>query len=377
MKTILIKQATLVFLVLAFTGGDLMAQNKSAFVAKGHINGLADGEVYLAFGTFKNMPADTVQVKNGSFEFKDSIAEPCYAMLFNHDFTLKVDLLVDKGNIEISGDIDSPYDINVSGSDIVNEYAAYNLALSHTKKPVQEVYEKWISAYNTGDSDGVRNFRPKFLAAQGIQAKEAAKLQLDFIKNNPGNIGSAWELFHYLNEKTLVESKSIYEGFTDAVRESVQGEEVGERIAILSRIEVGNYAPGFEQKSVDNQQVTLASYKGKYVLLEFWASWCGPCRAESPNVLNAYNTYKNKGFDVLSVSLDHEKKNWEAAIQKDGLLWTQVSDLKGWKNEVATLYGVQAVPANFLIDPNGKIIAENLRGDALNIALKKFIADKE
>jgi peroxiredoxin len=93
-------------------------------------------------------------------------------------------------------------------------------------------------------------------------------------------------------------------------------------------------------------------------------------------VLKAYNKYKDKGFDVLSVSLDHEKKNWEAAIQKDGLLWTQVSDLKGWKNEVATLYGVQAVPANFLIDPNGKIIAENLRGDDLNLALKKIITDK-
>lgn len=376
MKTVFFKKAKLLLGILAFSGGTLMAQNKNAFVAKGHINGLADGEVYLAFGTFNKMPADTVQVKDGNFEFRDSISEPCYGMLFNHDYTLKVDLLIDKGNILINGDIDAPYDIAVKGSTKVNEYAAYNQALSNTKKPVQEIYEKWISSYNSGDSDGVRKYKPQFFAARDQQAKDAVKLQLDFIKNHPDNNASAWELFHYLNQKTLDQSKAMYDAFSNGLKNSEQGKEVSNRIATLSRIEVGNYAPGFKQNSVDNKEITLASYKGKYVLLEFWASWCGPCRAESPNVLKAYNKYKDKGFDVLSVSLDHEKKNWEAAIQKDGLLWTQVSDLKGWKNEVATLYGVQAVPANFLIDPNGKIIAENLRGDDLNLALKKIITDK-
>jgi peroxiredoxin len=376
MKTVFFKKAKLLLGILAFSSGALMAQNKSAFIAKGHINGLADGEVYLAFGTYKYMPADTVQVKEGNFEFTDSISEPCYGMLFNHDFTLKVDLLIDKGAVSINGDIDNPYDIVVKGSQAVNEYAAYNLALSNTRKPVQEIYEKWISSYNSGDSDGVRKFRPQFFAARDKQGEEAVKLQLDFIKNHADNIGSAWELFHYLNEKTLDKSKTMYDAFSNDLKNSEQGKEVSNRIATLSRIEVGNYAPKFTQNSVNDKEITLASYKGKYVLLEFWASWCGPCRAESPNVLKAYNKYKDQGFDVLSVSLDHEKKNWEAAIQKDGLLWTQVSDLKGWKNEVATLYGVQAVPTNFLIDPSGKIIAQNLRGEDLNKALQNLFIHK-
>lgn len=377
MKTDFLNHTKFVFAALAFTCGSLMAQNKSAFVAKGHINGLADGEVYLAFGNFNNMPADTVQVKDGNFEFKDSISEPCYGMLFNHDYTLRVDLLIDKGNIAISGDIDSSYDIHVAGSPVVNEYAAYNQSLNNTKKPIQEIYEKWIASYNSGDSDGVRKYKPEFFAARDSQGVGAVKLQLDFIKNHPDNNASAWELFHYLNEKSLEKSKAMFSGFSENVKNSEQGKEVNNRIATLSRIEVGNYAPGFEQNSVNDQAVTLASYKGKYVLLEFWASWCGPCRAESPNVLKAYNKYKSKGFDVLSVSLDNTKKNWETAIQKDGLLWTQVSDLKGWKNNVATLYGVQAVPANFLIDPTGKIIATNLRGDDLNQALKEYLTDKK
>ncbi|MGF7233223.1 redoxin domain-containing protein [Arachidicoccus sp.] len=374
MKTVLKKY---VFAALALTSGSLMAQSKSAFMVKGHINGLADGEVYLAYGSFINMKADTVQVKDGNFEFKDVISEPCYGMLFNHDYTLKVDLFVDRGNISIKGDIDSAYDIHVSGSPFVNEYAAYNQAVNDSKKPVQAIYEKWIAAYNSGDSDNVTKYKAAFNAARDKQGAEGAKLQLAFIKDHPNNNASAWELFHYLNEKSLENSKAMFANFSDAVRNSEQGKEVSNRIATLSRVEVGHYAPGFEQKSVNDKAITLASYKGKYVLLEFWASWCEPCRAESPNVLAAYNKYKSKGFDVLSVSLDHVKKNWEQAIQKDGLLWTQVSDLKGWKNEVATLYGIQAVPANFLIDPTGKIVAENLRGDDLNNALQKFLVDKK
>ena len=124
---------------------------------------------------------------------------------------------------------------------------------------------------------------------------------------------------------------------------------------------------------MQGKNVSLSSFKGKYVLVDFWASWCRPCRAENPNVVNAYNQYKNKNFTVLGVSLDQAKPNWLQAIQADNLTWTHVSDLQFWNNAVAQLYHIQSIPANMLIDPTGKIIARDLRGEDLNRKLSELL----
>ena len=138
-------------------------------------------------------------------------------------------------------------------------------------------------------------------------------------------------------------------------------------------VDIGAKAPMFALPSSDGTIVSLSSFKGKYVLLDFWASWCAPCRGENPHVVAAYQKFKDKGFTVLGVSLDNSKDAWMRAINDDHLTWTQVSDLKGWSNAVALMYAVQSIPTNFLIDPNGQIVARDLRGDQLIEALTTIL----
>jgi peroxiredoxin len=169
----------------------------------------------------------------------------------------------------------------------------------------------------------------------------------------------------------------IFESLAERSRQLPSGIAFKERIEIAKKTGVGVYAMNFTQNDTLGNAVSLASFKGKYVLLDFWASWCGPCRVENPNVVKAFNKYRNKGFTILSVSLDQpgKKQAWLDAIHKDGLAWTHVSDLKYWDNVVAKQYGIRAIPQNFLLDPSGKIIAKNLRGEELNQKLDELFPD--
>ena len=136
---------------------------------------------------------------------------------------------------------------------------------------------------------------------------------------------------------------------------------------------VGNFAPDFTMNDTEGKPVSLSQYKGQYVLVDFWASWCGPCRGENPNVVAAYKKYKNKNFTVLGVSLDEDKDAWVKAIQKDGLTWKHISDLKGWQSAVVPVYGIEGIPYNVLLDPEGKILATELRDKELDAFLSKTL----
>jgi peroxiredoxin len=181
--------------------------------------------------------------------------------------------------------------------------------------------------------------------------------------------GTGWYTPHY------AEVAAIYAALTPRQRASPSGQEYGQRLAGYQAVALGKPAPAFTHLTPSGQAVSLADYRGKYVLVEFWASWCGPCRAQTPNLLKAYAAYKARNFEVLGVSLDTEetRAQWVQAIADDHAPWVQVSDLGGFAGEVAQQYGVKAIPQNFLVDPSGTIVASNLRGSALLTTLATLL----
>jgi peroxiredoxin len=345
------------------------ANNPKGFTVTITVKGFTDSILFFTYGTYNNTKIDSVKARNGQFVFKGAVTEPVQAMLFSRNYRLRLDLYVDNTPVVITGSIDSLDNLQVkSASAVVNEYHAFNTQIMQNRKRVNEIFAKAWEAKQAGDST-----KAKSLEADGNKwYMYEYEMRKNFVKEHPASPISARELVMYINGKTLKEGTALFGALDKKIQQSEQGKEIAERITILNKLEPGKPALAFTQPDVNDKPVSLDSYKGKYVLLEFWASWCGPCRAENPNLLAQKKIYGDKGFNILGVSLDKNKELWVKAIEKDGLTWTQVSDLNGWNNAVAVLYGIKAVPANFLIDPSGTIIAQDLRGDALNKKLKEI-----
>ncbi|MCS3800764.1 redoxin domain-containing protein [Niastella sp. OAS944] len=337
------------------------------FTIKAKIAHFTDSLLFLNYGTLGASKLDSAVVKDGIFTFKGHVDEPSVAMIFTKNFKVKFDLYIENTNITVAGDADARFTYTVTGTGTVKEYEQLNQRFMDNRRRTIALYEK---AYELKKTDSV--------AAKKIQAQADSQYHWEYsyrheyIATHPKSYISAVELLGYASTLTLGNSIKLYNGLDAAIKASNVGKEIAGRIELLSKVEEGKPAQNFTQTTPDGKEVTLTSYKGHYVLVEFWASWCGPCRAENPNLLKQYQLYNKKGFDILSVSLDKDKEQWLKAVEKDALPWTHVSDLKGWENEVAVLYGIRAVPASFLIDPAGKIVATGLRGETLNKKLESL-----
>lgn len=354
----------------------VLAQD-SNFIIKAKVGSdIAPAKAYLIYRAGGKVFTDSAMVDNGAFQFKGTVAEPIKAQLIldhkgiglsrlgqDADVVL---LYLEKGNINITGQ-DSVKNALISGSKINDENKSYNALIAAPEKAMAMLNSQYQAASESQRND--QAFMDGLQARYDKAKEEKRLLQYQYIKQNPDAYRSLLTLIE-LGEPDMdvVTIEPLFNGLSVAIRTSPTGLEFTKLIAAARAVAIGATAPLFTQNDVNDQPVSLSSFRGKYVLLDFWASWCGPCRGENPNVVKAYDQYKNKNFTVLSVSLDRpgKKEDWLAAIKADGLEWTQVSDLKFWDNEVAKQYGIRAIPQNFLIDPSGKIIAKNLRGDELN-----------
>ena len=341
------------------------------FVINGQIKGKESGAIQLMkFTNGKWTAEDSTKIEKGKFVLKGKAELPELRIVAMGPQMMVAQFFAENGSLTLKADADSLANSEVQGSKSNDEFSILKKELKNIAKETQGLQQKYNDARTRGNEEEMKKAQIDYEAMMGNQ-KVYSK---NFIREHPKSTVSALIALMQLAQEMSSHDIDTLVAFLDpSVRGSIYVDELKKVSEKLRATTVGGLAADFTQNTPEGKPLSLSSFKGKIVLLDFWASWCGPCRRENPNVVKAYQRFKDKGFDILGVSLDKEKEPWVKAIADDHLTWNHVSDLKFWQNEAAVKYGVQSIPFSVLIDKDGKIIAKNLRGDELEKKLAELL----
>ena len=357
--------------ILSCRNADMKGENN--FSIKANIKGLEDGKKILLFArNYDNGQADsltTTTSKNGEFILHGNIPNADIYYMGIEGKEGAIELVLEQKEMTLSGDINDLKAIQLKGSKGHDDFIKLGEQVQAVYATEKIIYPQLEKAQEKEDKKAVDSLG-KELESIYIKAGEVVK---KYSIDHPTALVAPYMILNTIYDLDAAEFQPIYNKFSDEVKNTQAGKILKDKLIVLSKTAVGNMAVDIQGLDPDGKNISLMEIKGKLTLIDFWASWCGPCRKENPNVVKLYNKYHSKGFEILSVSLDEKAESWKAAIMKDGLIWHHVSDLKGWKSDYAAMYGIQAIPQTILIDAGGKIIARNVMGEELDAMLTELL----
>ncbi|WEK17575.1 MAG: TlpA disulfide reductase family protein [Candidatus Pedobacter colombiensis] len=350
-------------------------KDKANFVIEGQFKNATPGSKVYLFGLQKDhaLPLDsTVFSEKGEFKFTHSTPAVDFFRISSGNSEYMI-IAKNGDHIKINADLaDKTLAYNISGAMEADKLEELNKVKNQYMVKISEIQKKFDEAV-VAQPDKRDVIMEQLRPAYTQEVDGLNKAVLKFAQDNTSSLASFYAV-NLLNpgeyEKELVDySDKIKNNFNNnpAVTEFLV------RMSKLKTVQIGQPAPEFTINGIDGKPIKLSDFKGKYVMLDFWASWCTPCRQENPNVVKAYNTYKDKNFTILGISLDKDATAWKSAVAADKLTWAQASDLKDFESPTAMLYAIEAIPSSYIIDPSGKIIAKNLRGEELDAFLSKTL----
>lgn len=362
--------------ILALSAISALAQNKqlvtsstNGYIITGEFQGATHKKIYLRQNSFyKDVYTldSTVADKTGEFIFKGVVDEPTYYEIITDGKNGYISFILENSKIKITRNTDSIWVTGSKEEDIAQKLN--KLSMYPQLKEFDEAYDK---AKADNDTTAIR-----IIQQQKEQLlKKRLEVLKEFISSYPTAVVSVGLLGEFLMLDSLNQAEELLKKFENSnVSNLGQLRFFKNKIEVLKSLSIGALAPDFIEPDVFGNSVELSSFRGKYVLLDFWASWCLPCRRENPNLVNVYNKYGGKKFSIISVSIDVNKQDWLQAIKKDNMTWINVCDLEGSnKSLVQRVYVASGIPDNYLIDPKGKIIAKRLLGDELNKRLEDLL----
>ncbi|POY37983.1 peroxiredoxin [Solitalea longa] len=363
------------FIIITAAALAFAACNKGGeYKISGDIKGLPDNKnVYLIAKNFEAQKFDTLSKavsKDGKFTLTGSLAAPDFCALVVEGAQSASEIMVENADITIKGNMDSLFKLDVTGSKSHEEFKKAEAILKKSTDKLQEIQQKAMAMGQQPDEHQMQALQIEYMAIQNQMQNDIRT----YAKNNPSSAVGPVLLVNTNQEYDPTVFKPIYDNFTNEVKATPTAKYIKFKLDKQDALAIGKKAPELKALTPEGKELSLSQVKGKVTMIDFWASWCQPCRQENPNVVKVYEKYHAKGFNILSVSLDKEAEAWKKAIADDKLNWNHISDLKFWSSPMAKEYNVESIPYSILIDQNGAIVAKNLRGEELEKKVAELMA---